>query len=101
MVPRTSHVSDGERPAAAARRGVDWLLGMQSSDGGWGAFDADNTRQLAYELPFCDFGAVIDPPSADVTAHSVEMLALEGLTLDARTRRGMSWLERAQEADGS
>lgn len=85
----------------ACRRGVEWLLGMQSSDGGWAAFDVDNTRQLAYELPFCDFGAVIDPPSADVTAHTVEMLALEGLAGDARTRRGMAWLERSQEPDGS
>src|SRR6185503_9822515 len=61
-------------------RGVQWVVGMQSKDGGWGAFDADNTRELAYKLPFCDFGAVIDPPSADVTAHVVEMLAHEGLT---------------------
>ena len=51
---------------------------MQSKDGGWGAFDADNTRALADKLPFCDFGEVIDPPSADVTAHVVEMLAAEG-----------------------
>ena len=50
---------------------------MVSKDGGWGAFDADNTRELRKELPFCDFGAVIDPPSADVTAHVVEMLAYE------------------------
>ena len=56
-----------------------WLLGMQSADGGWGAFDADNTRELVDELPFCDFGAVIDPPTADVTAHVLEMLGAEGL----------------------
>jgi squalene-hopene/tetraprenyl-beta-curcumene cyclase len=86
---------------AAARRGADWVLGMQSGDGGWGAFDADNTRELAYELPFCDFGAVIDPPSADVTAHSVEMLALEGRAGDPAVRRGLGWLERSQEPDGS
>ena len=92
---------DGERLEAAVRRGVEWLVGMQSSDGGWAAFDADNTRRLAYELPFCDFGAVIDPPSADVTAHSVEMLAGEGLAGDHRIRRGLAWLERSQEADGS
>jgi squalene-hopene/tetraprenyl-beta-curcumene cyclase len=92
---------DAIRLEASVDRGVRWLLGMQSNDGGWGAFDADNTRELAYELPFCDFGAVIDPPSADVTAHSVEMLALEGLAGDARTRRGLAWLERSQEPDGS
>ncbi|MDN5804404.1 MAG: squalene--hopene cyclase, partial [Microlunatus sp.] len=44
--------------AAAARRGVDWVRAMRCRRGGWAAFDADNTRQLAYRLPFCDFGAV-------------------------------------------
>jgi squalene-hopene/tetraprenyl-beta-curcumene cyclase len=90
-----------QRLAAAAGRATSWLLGMQSKDGGWGAFDADNTRELTYELPFCDFGAVIDPPSADVTAHVVEMLAGEGLASDPRCRRGQAWLQRAQEPDGS
>src|SRR5258706_450676 len=44
----------------AVERGVDWVVGMQSRDGGWAAFDADNTRRLVEKLPFCDFGAVID-----------------------------------------
>ncbi|HEY5317787.1 MAG TPA: squalene--hopene cyclase, partial [Solirubrobacteraceae bacterium] len=48
----------------AIDRGMAWLTGMASKDGGWGAFDADNTRKLVNKLPFCDFGAVIDPPSA-------------------------------------
>jgi squalene-hopene/tetraprenyl-beta-curcumene cyclase len=74
---------------------------MQSSDGGWGAFDADNCRTLARALPFCDFGEVIDPPSADVTAHVVEMLAALGLGSAPRTRRGVQWLLDAQEDDGS
>jgi squalene-hopene/tetraprenyl-beta-curcumene cyclase len=81
----------------AIDRAVAWLAGMQSRDGGWGAFDADNTRALVNELPFCDFGAVIDPPSADVTAHIVEALAAEGRNTD----RGVAWLLRHQEADGS
>jgi squalene-hopene/tetraprenyl-beta-curcumene cyclase len=74
---------------------------MQSKDGGWGAFDADNTRQLVNKLPFCDFGAVIDPPSADVTAHIVEAFAAEGRVTDPVVRRGVVWLLRAQEPDGS
>jgi squalene-hopene/tetraprenyl-beta-curcumene cyclase len=86
---------------AAVDRGVRWTAGMQSKDGGWGAFDADNTRELAYKLPFCDFGAVIDPPSADVTAHVVEMLAAEGLAGSDACRRGVAWLWAAQERDGS
>ena len=85
----------------AIDRGLDWLAGMQSKDGGWGAFDADNTRNLVNKLPFCDFGAVIDPPSADVTAHIVEAFAAEGLAAEPAARRGVVWLLRAQESDGS
>ncbi len=87
----------------AARRGVAWSVGMQSRDGGWGAFDADNNRSLVLRLPFCDFGAVIDPPSADVTAHMLEMLGSfdsAGQYADS-TAAGVSWLLRHQEADGS
>ncbi|MFJ5231978.1 squalene--hopene cyclase [Kitasatospora sp. NPDC088391] len=92
---------DRDRLAGAVERAVNWNLGMQSKDGAWGAFDADNTSPLPNKLPFCDFGEVIDPPSADVTAHVVEMLADTGRTRDPRTRRGVAWLLRHQEADGS
>jgi squalene-hopene/tetraprenyl-beta-curcumene cyclase len=92
-------------PAAEAKpaleRGLAWLAGMQSKDGGWGAFDADNTRALVNKLPFCDFGAVIDPPSADVTAHIVEAFAAEGMARHPVVIRGVTWLLKAQEADGS
>jgi squalene-hopene/tetraprenyl-beta-curcumene cyclase len=104
MALRRIDLREGQEEArreAAASRAVRWLLGMQCSDGGWAAFDADNTRELAYQLPFCDFGAVIDPPSADVTAHAIEMLAGEGLAGDPRARRGLAWLDRSQEPDGS
>ena len=91
----------GERAKDAVERGVRWTAGMQCKDGGWGAFDADNTRELAYKLPFCDFGAVIDPPSADVTAHVVEMLAHTQLANSEECQRGVQWLLAAQEPDGS
>jgi squalene-hopene/tetraprenyl-beta-curcumene cyclase len=97
---RTDH-PDRRRLGSAIDRGVGWLRGMQSKDGGWGAFDADNTQTLTNRLPFCDFGAVIDPPSADVTAHVVELLAAEGLTGSVECRRGVRWLLDAQEPDGS
>ena len=87
--------------AAAIERGTQWLIGMQSRDGGWGAFDADNTRRLVEKLPFCDFGAVIDPPSADVTAHAVELLGHSGLADEPSAQRGIAWLLDAQEPDGS
>ncbi len=86
---------------AAVGRALDWLTGMQSRDGGWGAFDADNTAKLVTKLPFCDFGEVTDPPSADVTAHTVEALAVSGFGQSKAVRRGVAWLLRAQEPDGS
>ncbi|MEU2981073.1 squalene--hopene cyclase [Streptomyces hirsutus] len=92
---------DPERVDNAIGRGVRWNLGMQSRNGAWGAFDVDNTSPFPNRLPFCDFGEVIDPPSADVTAHVVEMLAVEGLAHDPRTRRGVRWLLAEQEPDGS
>jgi squalene-hopene/tetraprenyl-beta-curcumene cyclase len=87
--------------AGAIERAVTWVVGMQSSGGGWGAFDAENTRALVRELPFLDFGEVIDEPSADVTAHAVEMLALLGRADSEAARRGVSWLLAHQERDGS
>jgi len=86
---------------AEADRATAWLLGMQSSNGGWAAFDADNTSSLPAKLPFCDFGEVTDPPSADVTAHVLEALALEGLAHTPEARRGIDFLLAEQEADGS
>ena len=85
----------------AVARALTWLEGMQSSDGGWGAFDADNTRALVRELPFLDFGEVIDEPSADVTAHAIEMLGELGRADTPAARRGLSWLLERQEPDGS
>jgi squalene-hopene/tetraprenyl-beta-curcumene cyclase len=86
---------------AAIKRGLRWTLGMQSANDGWAAFDVDNTSSLCRELPFCDFGEVTDPPSADVTAHVIEWLALEGLSDHEQTKRGRDWLLAQQEADGS
>ncbi len=90
-----------ERSQDAIDRAVAWVEGMQSAGGGWGAFDADNTRSLVRELPFLDFGEVVDAPSADVTAHALEMLAAVGRADSEAARAGLSWLSAQQEADGS
>ena len=90
-----------ERAQDAIDRAVEWVEGMQSEGGGWGAFDADNTRTLVRALPFLDFGEVIDEPSADVTAHALEMLAALGRADSEKARAGLSWLLGQQEADGS
>src|SRR6185437_7162174 len=93
-----------EQPArarAAIDRALSWTKGMQSGEGGWGAFDPDNTRSLVRELPFLDFGEVIDEPSADVTAHAVEMLAALGRAGEPEAKQAVGWLLERQEADGS
>ena len=97
---RVAH-PDPDRLDAAIERGVRWNMGMQSRNGAWGAFDADNTSPFPNRLPFCDFGEVIDPPSADVTAHVVEMLAYEGKAHLPGARRGIEWLLAEQEAGGA
>ncbi|GGP37097.1 squalene--hopene cyclase [Streptomyces abikoensis] len=92
---------DPERMEKAIRRAANWAVGMRSRNGAWGAFDADNTSPFPNRLPFCDFGEVIDPPSADVTAHVVEMLAVLGKQHDPRARRGVEWLLGEQEECGA
>ncbi len=84
----------------AVRRGLHWAAGMQSREGGWGAFDVDNRAMWLYQMPFCDFGKVTDEPTADVTAHTLEVLATDPTYADA-TARGLEWLLREQERDGS
>jgi squalene-hopene/tetraprenyl-beta-curcumene cyclase len=85
---------------APLERACDWLSAMQCGNGGWGAFDRDNDAEWLYELPFCDFGAVIDPPSVDVAAHVIELLAPEP-GYEQVVRRGVEYVLGEQEADGS
>lgn len=101
MALRRVRHPDPERAEAAIRRGIDWTVGMQSSNGGWGAFDADNVRALCRDIPFCDFGEVIDDPSADVSAHVLEMLGGEGLEASEAARRGVDYLLGEHEPRGS
>jgi squalene-hopene/tetraprenyl-beta-curcumene cyclase len=94
-------LEDPSHLEASVDRALTWSQAMASGSGAWGAFDADNTREILYELPFCDFGAVIDPPSSDVTAHMVEMLADEPEADAAVLEAGLAWLRREQEPDGA
>lgn len=95
------------KDAEAIARGAEWCLGLQSNDdkgnlGGFAAFDADNTHHHLNNLPFADHGALLDPPTADVTARVVSMLAQLGETADSpRMAAALHWLAREQEADGS
>ena len=86
----------------AIERGVEWIIGMQSKNGGWGAFDADNTYHYLNYIPFADHGALLDSPTADVTARCTSMLVQLGYKRDdPRVARGLDFLSRAQEPDGS
>jgi squalene-hopene/tetraprenyl-beta-curcumene cyclase len=84
----------------AVRRGLDWMVGLQSRSGGWGAFDADNEALWLYKLPICDFGKVTDEPTADVTAHALEAIGHED-GYGSSLASGLDWLLAEQEADGS
>jgi squalene-hopene/tetraprenyl-beta-curcumene cyclase len=95
-------LDDQQRQEDSIKRGAEWMLGVQSKNGGWAAFDKDNTRQAITKIPFADFGEMIDPPSADVTAHVVEALARLGYTENMKPlARAIKYLWDEQEPDGS
>ena len=86
----------------AIDRGVEWTVGLQSKNGGWGAFDADNSYDYLNNIPFADHGALLDPPTADVTARCISMLAQRGEPLDSpRLQAAIQYLAKEQMADGS
>lgn len=88
--------------AEAIARARAWIVGMQSRDGGWGAFDADNDRMYLNHIPFADHGALLDPSTADVTARCISFLAQTGMTADDPVMaRALAWLRREQMEDGS
>lgn len=88
--------------ADVIRRGVNWILAMRSSNGGWAAFDKDNHTLLTTKIPFCDFGEALDPPSVDVTAHVVEALGRLGRDKsDPVVAAALRYIRSEQEADGS
>ncbi|POF62808.1 squalene--hopene cyclase [Novacetimonas maltaceti] len=88
--------------AEALERARHWIVGMQSSNGGWGAFDIDNDLDVLNHIPFADHGALLDPPTADVTARCISFLAqLDNWEDRPCIERGLEYLRREQEADGS
>ena len=83
-------------------RAEEWVIGMQSKDGGWGSFDADNFHFYLNNIPFADHGALLDPPTADVTARCLGFLVQRGRDQsDPAVARAIDWLRREQEEDGS
>jgi squalene-hopene/tetraprenyl-beta-curcumene cyclase len=93
---------DAKRMEGAMRRGIQWLLSMQNRDGGWGAFDRDNDRQILCNIPFADHNAMIDPSTADVTARVLECLGRFGWPADHPVvRKAVGFLTKDQSKDGS
>ncbi|HUP04120.1 MAG TPA: squalene--hopene cyclase [Bryobacteraceae bacterium] len=93
---------DAERQARAEKRAVNWLLGMQSSDGGWAAFDVDNNWRILNKVPFADHNAMLDPACPDITGRTLESLCKRGFTYtDAPIARGIAFLLAHQEENGS
>lgn len=88
---------------ASIERAREWIHGLQSKNGGWGAFDADNQYYYLNEIPFADHGALLDPPTTDVSARCISMLAQLGETIENSEvmRRGVDYIIREQEEDGS
>ncbi len=83
-------------------RAVEWIVGMQSRNGGWGSFDAENTNYYLNHIPFADHGALLDPPTEDVTARCVSMLAQIGDEAGNQAiERGLAYLRESQQIDGS
>jgi squalene-hopene/tetraprenyl-beta-curcumene cyclase len=82
-------------------RAREWILGMQSGNGAWGAFDADNEYYYLNNIPFADHGALLDPPTEDVTARCVSMLAQIGDGNSEAANRGVDYLRRTQHPEGS
>ncbi len=96
------HRSGDPAHAAAIARAREWIIGLQCRGGGWGAFDADNDHQFLNHIPFADHGALLDPPTADVTARCVSFLAQTGMdAAEPVLARAIAWLRAEQEKDGS
>jgi squalene-hopene/tetraprenyl-beta-curcumene cyclase len=94
--------SSPERRRRAIALGTAWTLGMQSRNGGWGAFDTDNDAHFLNEIPFADMKAMIDPPTEDLTGRVLELMGVSGWSLGfERGRRAHEFVLRAQRPDGS
>ena len=97
---RMQNLGDADYRAAIARA-KEWIVGMQSENGGWGAFDADNKYYYLNNIPFADHGALLDPPTEDVSARCLSMLAQLADTESATAKRAIDYLRKMQLPDGS
>ena len=100
---RAEGTMDAKPYRPAIERAREWIVGLQSRDGGWAAFDANNDREYLNNIPFSDHGALLDPPTADLTARCLSMLAQLGEKPETSPAmaRAIEWLRRDQHPEGS
>ena len=100
---RARRLAGGKDYDPAIARAREWIEGLQSKDGGFAAFDADNLEYYINNIPFADHGAMLDPPTEDVTGRCVSMLAQLGETIESSPamKRGVDYLIRTQLDEGS
>ncbi|MBT7267931.1 MAG: squalene--hopene cyclase [Rhodospirillaceae bacterium] len=102
VVAMALHRTGNKAYEPAIQRAAEWVVGMQSKSGGWAAFDADNEYYLLENMPFADHGALLDPPSADVSARCISFLAQIGYDgAHPAMATGIAYLKQEQEQDGS
>ena len=102
MALRRIRHPDKRRMDEVIRRGLAWVLGMQSKNGGFAAFDTDNTLELLNRIPFADMKAMIDPPTADITGRVLELMGSYHFdSSDPRAARALAFVRKTQEDDGS
>jgi squalene-hopene/tetraprenyl-beta-curcumene cyclase len=102
MAIKDVSTDDPKARDSAIRRGLSWCLGMQSKNGGWGAFDKDNTKHLLNKIPFADLEALIDPPTADLTGRMLELLGSFDYELShPAVQRALAFVKKEQESEGS
>ena len=99
---RHARAANEQAQQACEKRATNWLLAMQSRDGGWAAFDVDNNWEILSYVPFADHNAMLDPTCPDITGRVLEALGANGMSRkDAAVQRGVDYLVRTQTADGS
>ncbi len=102
MALRKIRLPDEEEKTRAIARGLNWVLALQGSDGGWGAYDKDNNRMVFNKIPFADHGALMDPSTEDLAGRVLEALGHLGFRADEpAAARAAAFIRSRQCPDGS
>ncbi len=102
MVAWAMQRTNNDKYAKSIKRAAIWVAGMQSRGGGFGSFDINNTHFYLNEIPFADHGALLDPPTADVTGRAIALLSLANRKkYTENIKAGIDYLKIEQEKDGS